>query len=176
MMVVQSKQIWKQNSSAHGGNLSRNFGMHFMLNIFCNIPTRKQFPHCYTFVRNTHQSAVDSTHTGTVRWSILNDIFVSLNSLLNKQWGCQWFEMIWGSCHTTVMKSPSGECHWSSFDDKSTFIDKMTWYHQTATHHLNQHWPNLSKLHYTALLNLRQHLNGSYIAIKLPDDLGAVSI
>ena len=52
--------------------------------------------------REIHWSLVDAPHKGPMI-HIFDDFFViGLNALLNIQWGCHWFEMLWGYCDITI--------------------------------------------------------------------------
>ena len=84
--------------------LDGNDGSNVKLNITTAIPiddytlTWKRFLLYWPFVTGIHQWLVDSPHKAPA----VNSSLVSLNNLLNKQWGKQWFKMPWCSCDITV--------------------------------------------------------------------------
>ena len=70
-------------------------------------------------MRGIHRSPVDSPHKGPVMWSF--DVFfffftASLNTLLNNQLGCQWYEMPWCSWDIRVMM-PTADITASNFTE-----------------------------------------------------------
>ena len=85
-------------------NLDGNDGFNVKLNVTTVIPidddtlTWKRFLLYWPFVRGIHQWLVDSPHKAPA----VNSSLVSLNNLLNKQWGRQWFKMSWCSCEITM--------------------------------------------------------------------------
>ena len=67
----------------------------------CTSPWWRHGNTDWPFVRGIHRLPVDSSHKGSVMWSLI--CFISRMALLNKQLSCQDFEIAWHSCDVTVI-------------------------------------------------------------------------
>ena len=69
----------------------------------------------------------------------------------------------------SFVKLHSSDCHWTSNNDKSTWVQVMAWCHQATSHYLSQCWPVLS--HHMVLLGNNgltyQNKNGSHFEVNI---------
>ena len=120
------------------------------------------------FVKEFHNTLVDSPHRGTVMQSFSVSFVVSLNKLLNQQFSCWWFERLCHCkvthlCHIMILLQNIIFCY---------FVYLSIWIHtcyKTYFFVFNQFSPRLQQLYFR--LCLVAHVQSSGVLDKVMNEL-----